>query len=62
MINRITAFLEERKIPKTKKELILNLLKKTLQNENINKSEESEAGKKGESQLKRVFTKIVDDL
>ena len=56
MINRITAFLDERNLPKDKKDLILNILKKTLTNENINKVEN------GESQLKRVFTKIVDDL
>jgi hypothetical protein len=39
MINRITAFLDERNLPKDKKDLILNILKKTLTTENINKVE-----------------------
>lgn len=56
MINRITAFLDERNLPKDKKDLILNILKKTLTTENINKVEN------WESQLKRVFSKIIDDL
>ena len=56
IINRIEAFLEEKELPKEKKDLILRTLKNTLLSENINKVEE------GESQLKRVFTKIVDDL
>lgn len=56
MINRIEAFLEEKKLPKDKKDLIVRTLQNTLTTENINKVEN------GESQLKRVFTKIVDDL
>lgn len=56
VINRIEAFLEEKDLPKEKKDLILRTLKNTLLTENINKVEN------GESQLKRVFTKIVDDL
>ena len=56
MIRRITAFLNERNIPKDKKELILTILKKTLTTKNINKVEN------WESQLKRVFSKIIDDL
>ena len=56
MISRITAFLEEKNIPKAKKELIIRTLSNTLLTENINKI------KDGESQLKRVFCKIVDDL
>jgi hypothetical protein len=56
IINRITAFLNEKGIPKEKKELIIRALSNTLLTENINKV------KDGESQLKRVFTKIVDDL
>ncbi len=56
MIGRITAFLDEKKLPKEKKELIIRTLSNTLLTENINKVEN------GESQLKRVFSKIVDDL
>ena len=43
-------------LPKQKKDLIVRTLQNTLTTENINKVEN------GESQLKRVFTKIVDDL
>ena len=43
-------------MPKEKKDLIIRTLQNTLTSENINKVEN------GESQLKRVFTKIVDDL
>ena len=56
IINRIKAFLGEKQIPKDKKDLIIRTLENTLTTENINKAEN------GESQLKRVFTKIVDDL
>lgn len=56
MTNRIEAFLNEKKLPKDKKDLIVRTLQNTLTTENINKVEN------GESQLKRVFTKIVDDL
>jgi hypothetical protein len=56
LINRITAFLNEKGIPQEKKDLIIRTLSNTLLTENINKVEN------GESQLKRVFTKIVDDL
>lgn len=56
IINRIEAFLEEKDLPKEKKELIVRTLKNTLTTENINRVVD------GESQLKRVFTKIVDDL
>ena len=56
LINRITAFLNEKGIPQEKKDLITRTLSNTLLTENINKVEN------GDSQLKRVFTKIVDDL
>jgi hypothetical protein len=56
LINRITAFLNKKDLPQEKKELIIRTLSNTLLTENINKVEN------GESQLKRVFTKIVDDL
>lgn len=57
LISRIKAFLEEKKLPPEKKDLIIRTLSNTLLTENINKVDE-----KGESQLYRVFTKIVDDL
>jgi hypothetical protein len=56
LISRITAFLNKKDLPQEKKELIIRTLSNTLLTENINKVEN------GESQLKRVFTKIVDDL
>lgn len=56
MIKKIENFLEARHLPKDKKELIIRTLSNTLLTEKINKPVN------GESQLKRVFTKIVDDL
>ena len=56
IVRKIKAFLNEKKLPKEKKELIIITLQNTLTTDNINKVEN------GESQLKRVFTKIVDDL
>lgn len=56
IVGRITAFLEKKNLPQDKKELIIRTLSNTLLTENINKVVD------GESQLKRVFTKIVDDL
>ena len=56
IIRKIKAFLDEKKLPQEKKELIVRTLQNTLLTDNINKVEN------GESQLKRVFTKIVDDL
>lgn len=56
LLGRIKAFLSEKKIPKSKQELIIRTLSNTLLTENINKV------KNGESQLRRVFIKIVDDL
>ena len=56
IVRKIKAFLNEKELPKEKKELIVRTLQNTLTTENINKVEN------GESQLKRVFKKIVDDL
>jgi len=56
MMRKIKAFLSEKALPEEKKELILRTLQNTLTTNNINKVEN------GESQLKRVFSKIVDDL
>jgi hypothetical protein len=53
---KIKAFLDAKEIPEEKKDLIMRTLENTLTTENINKVEN------GESQLKRVFTKIIDDL
>lgn len=56
LMRKIESFLEEKALPKEKKEMILRTLSNTLLTENINKVHN------GETQLKRVFTKIVDDL
>lgn len=56
IIRKIAAFLNEKELPDEKKNLILRTLQNTLLTDNINKVVN------GESQLKRVFTKIVDDL
>ena len=56
MIRKIESFLDAKKLPKDKKDLIVRTLQNTLTTDNINKAED------GESQLKRVFIKIVDDL
>lgn len=56
ILRKIEAFLENKELPKEKKDLIVRTLQNTLTTDNINKVEN------GESQLKRVFTKIVDDL
>lgn len=56
IVRKIKAFLNERNLPEGKKQLIIRTLENTLTTENINKVEN------GESQLKRVFTKIIDDL
>lgn len=56
ILRKIQAFLDKKDLPEDKKQLIVRTLQNTLTTENINKVEN------GESQLKRVFTKIVDDL
>lgn len=56
IVRKISAFLHEKKLPKEKKNFIIRTLQNTLTTDNINKVVD------GESQLKRVFTKIVDDL
>ncbi len=56
ILRKIKAFLNEKKLPQEKKEMIERTLANTLLTDNINKPEN------GESQLKRVFVKIVDDL
>lgn len=56
IVRKIESFLGEKDIPKEKKDLIIRTLQNTLLSDNINKPVN------GESQLKRVFSKIVDDL
>lgn len=56
IIRKIKAFLKEKNLPEAKKDLIVRTLTNTLTTDNINKVSN------GESQLKRIFTKIVDDL
>lgn len=56
IVRKIEAFLNEKNLPTDKKDLIIRTLKNTLLASNINKITD------GESQLKRVFCKIVDDL
>ena len=56
ILRKINAFLNEKELPKDKKELIIRTLQNTLTTDNINKIEN------GETQVKRVFEKIVDDL
>lgn len=56
LMRKIESFLEEKHLPKDKKDLIIRTLSNTVLSENIN------SVKDGMSQLKRVFIKIVDDL
>lgn len=56
ILRKIKAFLDEKNLPQEKRDMIVRTLQNTLTTDNINKVET------GESQLKRVFTKIVDDL
>ena len=56
ILRKIKAFLNEKNLPQEKRDMIVRTLQNTLTTDNINKVED------GESQLKRVFTKIVDDL
>ena len=56
IVRKIKAFLDAKELPQEKKDLIIRTLSNTLLIDNINKVVD------GESQLKRVFTKIVDDL
>lgn len=56
IIRKLNAFFNEKQLPQDKKDLIIRTLSNTLLTDNINKAHN------GESQLKRVFTKIIDDL
>ena len=56
ILRKIKAFLNEKNLPSEKRKMIVRTLENTLTTENINKVYN------GESQLKRVFSKIIDDL
>lgn len=57
MLRKIDTFLSEKNVPDDKKNLIIeNFSEKLLTNSNINKPIN------GETQLKRVFSKVIDDL
>ncbi len=56
ILRKIKAFLNKKNLPHEKRDLIVRTLQNTLTTDNINKVEN------GESQLKRLFVKIVDDL
>ncbi len=56
IVRKIKAFLDEKHLPDNKRDLIVRTLENTLTNDNINRPVA------GESQLRRVFVKIIDDL
>ncbi len=56
VLRRVQNFLNLKQLPKEKRDMIVRTLQNTLTSENVNKVEN------GETQLKRVFSKIVDDL
>lgn len=56
IVRKIEAFLKKKNLPAKKQALIVRTLKNTLLSDNINKPVN------GESQLKRIFSNIVDDL
>ena len=56
LMHKVTNFLNARALPTSKKESIIRMLKNTILTDNVNKIEN------GETQLKRVFVKIIDDL
>lgn len=56
IVRKIKAFLKEKHLPANKRELIVRTLENTLTSDNINRPVN------GESQLRRVFIKIFDDL
>ena len=56
IIRKIEAFLKKKNLPVKKQQLIIRTLKNTLLSDNINRAVN------GESRLKRIFIKIVDDL
>ena len=53
---KIRAFLQHKNLPEEKRQFVVNTLSNVLLQERINKPDN------GESQLRRIFTKIIDDL
>lgn len=58
ILDKIQTFLIDRQLPEIKKDFVLKILTVILLDENINKIEKGT----GESQLKRVFIKIIDQI
>lgn len=56
VLQKVKSFLSEKQLPKQKRNLIVRTLQNTLTVEHVNKVQN------GETQIKRVFSKIVDDL
>lgn len=56
ILDKIEEFLIDRKLPQIKKDFVIKILTVILLDENINKIEN------GDSQLKRVFIKIIDQI
>lgn len=56
IMRTIEAFLEEKELPIAKKNFMLNVFKNTLSNESLTKVEN------GTTELKNIFTKIIDRL
>ena len=56
ILRKVRNFLSNKQLPEQKRDMIIRTLQNTLTAENVNKVEN------GETQLKRVFSKIVDDL
>ncbi len=53
---KIQAFLQHKSLPEEKRQFVVNTLSNVLLQERINRPEN------GESQLRRIFSKIIDDL
>ena len=56
ILDKIKEFLDDRKLPQIKKDFVIKILTVILLDENINRIEN------GDSQLKRVFIKIIDQI
>lgn len=56
ILRKIESFLKQKNLPEDKQKLIRNTLENTLTAQSLNKVEN------GETQLKRIFTKVIDDL
>jgi len=56
ILRKIKNFLKEKSIPEKKRDLIIRTLANTLTAEHLNKVEN------GETQIKKVFNKIIDDI